>query len=157
GADEHVLFVPEERDGAAQLMLVLAAIDRDRGPIAAACDHWEAYHGRTPLRTWAAAGIVAAKWGGQVVDGDELMRPDPLAPHLAGLCRSANADPSSLTEACRRHARVAVVDPVAVGADSGGIDVRAAFGVVRLEFDEAARTPEAAQRAIDRLLEGGGA
>lgn len=153
-AAEHVLFVPEERDDAAEVMLSLQPIDRERSDRAGLCDRWEACHGRTPLRTWALGEMLGARLAGCVVDGDDLMRPDPLAPHVAALCRAANADPAALAGACARLAGVSVASPVAVGADAGGLDVRAAFGVVRLEFDRPAPTLDDAHRAIAGLLQG---
>ena len=47
-----------------------------------------------------------------------------------------------------------VPDALCVGVDPFGIDVKARFGIVRLEFPPGivAATPEACAREIDRLL-----
>lgn len=154
-AAEHILFVPEERDSAVELMLELSAADPTAGDLALACDRWAAYHGRTTLRAWAAAAVGAAKWNGRVHEGDAIMRPNPLRHHRSALLPEVGTDPALLGAACKRLAGLDVADPAVVGIDPWGVDVRARFGIVRLEFQEEAPTSDAALAAITRLLRGG--
>lgn len=153
-ASEFTLFVPEERDGAPQLMLSVAPADPASGPWAAACDRWQIYHGRTTLRGWAVASIECARRGDDVIDADDLAVPNPLTAAGRELRERAGANPAALIAACNRQAKVPVADPVIVGIDPWGVDVRARFGIVRLEFAEEAATPDAAGHALALLLAG---
>ncbi|MBX3359126.1 MAG: hypothetical protein KF745_11955 [Phycisphaeraceae bacterium] len=151
-ATDHILSIPDESDGALAVMLQLDPIDPRSGPAAESCDRWLIYHGHTTLKGWAAGRILGAKSRTDVFDGEDLTRPSPLHAHERDLLRGINADPSSLRTACRRAAGIDVPDPVAVGVDPMGIDVRARFGVVRLEFDSPATTPDQAHTRIASTL-----
>jgi hypothetical protein len=66
--------------------------------------------------------------------------------------REANAPPALLASACERMAKVRPSTPRAVGVDPYGLDVRAEFGPVRLEFEGVHATEEAARRALRAVL-----
>lgn len=148
-AGEHILQVPEEGDDAMALMVSIQLIDPDTVP---ACDRYLAYHGPAGDAAWIACDIDAAKWGGVVLDGPVLQRPNPLADAEARLCRHANADQSRLVAALQRHRHLDVTAPVCVGVDDGGMHVRARFGVVRVRFPHVTTDEQEAARAIDEFL-----
>lgn len=147
-AGDQVLFIPHEADDALQLLLAL----RPLGPEESSTyDRWQAYHGTPRAPAWVAARIEAARLEGQVVDGSEMTLRNPLVGAEAALCRTANADRAALRGACRR-AGLEVADPVCVGVDPRGLDVRARFEIVRVPFGTEASTPDLAARAVDALL-----
>lgn len=148
-AGQHVLQVPEESDDAMQLLLTLHPIDREAHE---ACDRHLAYHGSPRASAWVAASIDSAKWSGLVYDGLALNVPNALREAEPKLVKRANADRDALRGACARRAGVEPAEPLCVGVDPDGLDVRARFGIVRVAFDEAAQTREDAEAAIDRLL-----
>lgn len=151
-ATELALFAPAESDFVFQLLLTPALIDRPEA--SEAVDRWSAYHGRPPVNTWARCRIEALKTSANVWDTDLLMLGNPLRAIEPRLVRALNSDRQRLARACKVHAVADVADPLAVGVDPFGIDVRARFGIVRLEFPEQApiRSPELAETAISRLL-----
>ena len=148
-AAEHVLHVPEETDDAMSLMVSVDIVSPDDLP---ACDRYLAFHGPAADARWIACRIDAAKWGGVVLDGPLLQRPNPLASAESRLCRRANADRALLAAALRRHRALDVPAPVCVGVDPGGLHVRARFGVVRVRFSKVAAGESEAIAAIDQLL-----
>ena len=117
-----------------------------------AADRWRAYHGEPRLTHWAAAEIQGAKFQGSVVEHEALNAPNPFHSCEGRLCKRLNADRSALGAASRRLKGVDIKDPLAVGVDPRGVDVRARFGIVRLAFADEAPTPEDAERRIDALL-----
>ncbi|TVQ63372.1 MAG: hypothetical protein EA378_01940 [Phycisphaerales bacterium] len=148
-ASQHVLHVPEESDDSMQLLLTVHPIDRESHE---ACDRHLAYHGSPRASAWVAASIDSAKWAGLVFDGLALNIPNALREAEPKLVKRANADRDALRGACARRAGVEPAEPLCVGVDPDGLDVRARFGIVRVAFDEPTETREAAEAAIDRLL-----
>ncbi len=145
---EFVLFVPEESDDALQALL--------HDPMDASeemCDRWRAYHGTPRTAKWGSFSIESARLGGAVIDGGALRLVNALRASEAALCRRANADRAALTRVCERLAGVAVAEPVCVGVDAFGLDVRARFGIVRVPFDGEVAA-ESAPGALERLLSG---
>lgn len=145
-AVDQVLFVPDERDGALQLML--SPDDIEEGP---ATDRWQAFHGAPEHVRWGAFWIDSARFGSWVLDGEALMQPNALAKDEPALCRKLNEDQGRLAAICQRHAGVVVPSPVCVGVDGGGIHVRARFGVVRVRFEKRVRDREEAMRVIEGM------
>ena len=152
-AEGWVMFVPEELPQGDELQLMLACVEIDSGD--EACDRWRAYHGESRAARWAAGEIVGAKMAGQVVDHEALATPDRLRGDEPRLCKMLNKDRGVLRRAALRVSGVDIPEPVAVGVDAGGIDVRARFGVVRVPFEAEARDAEEAERMIGALLGGG--
>ncbi|MFG0241921.1 MAG: DUF2470 domain-containing protein [Phycisphaerales bacterium JB054] len=148
---EAQLLIPEEHDP--RLAALLAIETTDTPPAAAEIRH-EVYHGAAREARWAIATIEALRYHGEAFDSEALELIDPLAEHEPALCRTLNADPARLVEICRHNAGARVPKPVAVGVDPDGIDVRARFGIVRVEFPERVSTLEEASDAIARLTAG---
>lgn len=120
-------------------------IDRDR--------HL-AYHGPTNAGAWVLGRIEHAhSASGLVVDGDLLARPSPIAPDEPRLCKRLNADRAALADATELFAGVRIAEPLAVGVDPHGFDVRARHGIVRVEFPSRCDDGETAARVISTMLE----
>ena len=151
-SDELVLFVPGESEQQANIALSPELIARPEAE--EACDRWAAYHGKATHNAWIRGTVDGLKTESAVYGPDECAGPNPLGRAEYALIRHANADRAALSAACKRFGAMPVADPLAVGADPLGIDVRARFGILRLEFPDGvfADTPEKAQREVDRLL-----
>jgi hypothetical protein len=153
-ASEVVLFVPEEDPpDEDELQLLIAPTELDPGHDEP-CDRWRAYHGEPHLARWAACDIESARFAGEVIDETPLARPNPLAAVEPRLCKRLNTDRQRLAELCRTNNGCAPSDPLAVGVDPCGIDVRARFGIMRVPFRTEAWTPDAAAAMIESLLQG---
>lgn len=148
---EAQLLVPEEHDP--RLAALLSVTPTDTPPAAAEIRH-EVYHGKAGGAWWATASIEALRYHGEPIDGDEISLADPLAGDEPALCRELNADTGRLAKLCQRHAGARVPEPVAIGVDPDGIDVRARFGIVRIEFPSTVDHPDAARDAIAQLHDG---
>ncbi len=146
-AAENVLYAPELSDDALRLLLSPEQIEES-----SLTDRWQVYHGEPEHVRWAAYWIDSAKHGPWVLDGDALMRPNPLAGDEPALCKEFNADPPRLRTLCGRGAGVEVEKPVCVGVDPGGMHVRAPFGIVRVKFPLEANEASQAHRAASMLL-----
>jgi hypothetical protein len=153
--EEMLLWLPAESDWDAQASVVIRSIDRPEA--IEAVDRWRAYHGETSVSAWIRAEIDGLKTESGVY-GDEVQRPNALGRAEYPLIRRANADRAKLIGACKLHAATLVPDAQCVGVDPFGIDVKARFGIVRLEFPPGiiAETTEACEKQIDRLLDVGG-
>lgn len=154
-AFDTVLFLPDDDERALQLQVTLEEL-KERGPLGHLCDRWQAYHGSPPDVRWALFLIDAAKHQGQFVDGSALMRTNPLAGEEARLCREFNNTdtgdgPAALRRACDTMLPERLEQPVLVGVDEGGFDVRGTFSVHRIEAPQPLRTPEEARRALRAL------
>ena len=148
-AEELVLHMPDEGFDAMQALLdPVEFIEGDPGAIV---DRHAAYHGPTRAAHWLRSPIAAARWDGSVVDGQALTQPNELARCEAPLLRALNADRARLVESIATLG-IEVESPTAVGIDPQGIDLRAAFGIVRAEPDEPMPDEQAARRVIMALL-----
>lgn len=153
-AEDLVLFVPRESpsdDHELQLLLSTEGANPDGS--GGAVDRWRAYHGSPRVNGFGAFAIDGAKFDGNIVE-DKLTGPNPLVRIEGRLCRAMNTDRALLSAACSRLIGVEVKEPLAVGVDSHGVDVKARFGIVRLEFASPARDEAEALRQIDSLLKG---
>lgn len=154
--EEMTLWMPAESGWDVHAALVTSLIDRPEA--CEAVDRWAAYHGRTSLTAWARCRVEGLKSRDHVWDGESVEAPNPLGRAEYALIRRVNADLPGLVLACKRHAAAALADPLCVGVDPFGIDVRARFGIIRLEFPPGieARTPSQAETQVDHLLGRGG-
>ncbi len=151
---EMLLWLPAESDWDIQASLIIRPIDRPES--LESVDRWRAYHGDTSLSTWVRAEIDGLKTQTHVF-GHEVQQPNPFGRAEYPLIRRANADRARLIAACKAHAATLVPDAQCVGVDPFGIDVKARFGIVRLDFPLGihAATPEACEKQIDWLLSTG--
>ncbi|MEQ8770747.1 MAG: hypothetical protein RIB60_09605 [Phycisphaerales bacterium] len=147
--DEYLLCLP---DDSFETLLRALVEPTPLGDDGAWADRHGAYHGPTQLTSWVRLKIAHAKLAsGPVVDGDELVAPNAFASEQTRLCAALNEDPERLRRICERSAGVSIEDPIAVGVDPLGADVRARFGVVRVAFEAPATDAEAALRTLESL------
>ncbi len=148
-AGTGVLCTPEEHCDALQLTLHWKSVsERDIGMLA---DYWTAYHGKTTRTVWLRCSVQSAKLPGGVVDGEELSLNNPLGSVSADVRKLLNADRAQVAEMVRVRAGVSVESPLVIGVDDWGVDVRAEFGVIRVEFPQRA-TPESCAALVQSLL-----
>lgn len=150
-AEQLVLCLPDDTFQAEATVLVHARpADEDRWT-----DRHIAYHPEARPARWIRAGVDSAKMrDGRVVDSAHLALTNPLAPVEPALCKRLNADRAALRDLCRLMSGVEPEQPVGVGVDRFGIDVRARFGVVRVELPAPCEDPDEAERVIEALLRG---
>lgn len=147
-AGDTVLRVPDEAQDAMSILVTIEDLAMD----SAEGDRWRIYHGDPEETFFARLYLEAAKYHGLVIDGEALAEPNLLADAEPALCRQLNAGPrEALVRIARRGAGVEVVNPVVVGVDHYGVHVRAAFGIVRVEFAQVATDAEAARQMIEQL------
>ena len=139
---------------AMEVQVTLSRIDPD-GPDGGLTDRWRIYHGDPPDAHWARAEIDAARFGQVVIDGEALMRPNPLAEVEARLCRETNREHrSDLVAMCRRRG-TDVQEPLLVGIDPLGFDVRRRFDVARVPADEPMGTAADVERVLGLMCADG--
>lgn len=150
-AEQVVLCLPDDTFNAdATLLIHHRPADEDRWT-----DRHLAYHPDARPARWARAVVDSAKLrDGDVVDAAHLGLANDLLSVEPALCRRLNADRDRLRSLCRLLVGVEPQDPVAVGVDHLGIDVRARFGIVRVELPSPCRDPAEAERVIDALIRG---
>lgn len=123
------LSIPDEFDDALELQVTLLEISAE-GPEA---DRWRIYHGNPEHPRFARCVIEAAKFLGEVFDGDALVGSHALQDAEPGLCKTINSEHrDDLRPLCRAFAKVDIEKPLLVGVDPHGFDVRATFGIVRV-------------------------
>lgn len=120
------------------------------------CDRWQACFGRSDQPRWATVLIESARWGGTVIRPEDVVAPNPLAgvPE-ARLCRAANAHRQAirdLVHAVCPSAPANLPDPLVVGVDQFGFDIRAGANLLRVDFDQPACDQSAAGAALARRL-----
>ncbi len=149
--EELTLHVPEDEPGAVRIAGRPVELDPLRDE---ACDRWLIYFGRARWSRFCALDIDHIKSVDRVIDAADL-RGNLLQGIETALLREVNAAPDLLASACARMAKVKPTAPRAIGVDPYGLDVRAEFGPVRIEFEGVHATGEGARRAVRALLEGG--
>ena len=142
------LELPDDGEDGLQVMVTLERLDAE-GPLAGLCDRWRAYHGEPEDVRWARMVPDAARHLQWFVDGEALLQANPLAKDEAGLLKALNAAPRSFLKALCTAARAPSENPVAVGVDPGGLDVRRAHDVVRIPFPARLETAAAVRSFMD--------
>ncbi|MFK7962231.1 MAG: hypothetical protein AB8G96_17100 [Phycisphaerales bacterium] len=153
---DTVMFVPQCSLDALELGVTLVELD-ENGPGGAACDRWRIHHGEPPDVRWARVLLDAGRYAEHVIDGEALMRPNPLAAAEPALCRQVNGGRlDDLRTACERMTGVHIPEPRLVAVDPRGLDIRARFGVLRVPLPGGlvADDPASAEAAIERVLGG---
>ena len=137
--------MPEERNDALQLLIEAREVEPD-----SASDRFLAYHGRPAHARWIEARVDAVRWADAVLDGAELDLRNALHSTEPALLRELNADRDRLA-VLSGHPRS--VEPVAVGVDQDGIDIRTRAGLVRIRFESAPESEGDAAELVRRLLD----
>lgn len=148
---DAVLCIPEDSDDAVQLLGDTHVVPAGSEP----SDRWTAYHGDSRTTRWLALSVGSAKTSGDVLDGPQVDLRNALHACESALCRKANADPEALKAMVVRRAGVTLSSPRTVGVDERGFDVRARFGIVRIEFPSRAADEADAARMIEGMIRGG--
>lgn len=149
-ADEVVIWIPEDRTDALQVLVSPFEIDGMTEPTA---DRWRIYHGQEPDAHWAAAEPIGIRLGPMVAGGDEVDLANRLASHEPRLCKLFNADPAGIGSLA--HA----FDPrshgvcTLVGIDHLGLDIRSRWDVVRVPFGASIQSGQHAEQHIRELIE----
>jgi hypothetical protein len=154
GLDDYLLMIPDDSFDAIQIHAAPTLVDHRADE---SCDRHLAYHGVQDPSAWVHFKIFSAKGthpslGALVVDGDALALPNPLRAVEPRACKQLNADPLALASLCKRCAGVSIERPVAVGVDPDGFDVRAKFGIVRVELHPSIDDPDRLAPALAALL-----
>jgi hypothetical protein len=150
---DTVLFVPQCAEGSMEVQVTLDQFD-EHSRDGALADRWRIHHGDPPDVNWAFFDIDAARHEGVVIDGEALLRANPLAAGEPGLCREMNSDHADdLRRLCRHYAHINVEEPVMVAVDPLGIDVRGMFDVIRVPAVEPMPTAADARRVLHAMAE----
>lgn len=148
-ADEVIIFIPEERDDALQVLVSPFEIDGNTEP---AADRWRIYHGSEPDARWLAAEPIGIRLGPMVVGGDEVDLTNLLAGDEPRLCKRFNAEPAKLGALAHAFDPRSHGSCVLVGVDHLGIDLRTRFDIVRIPFGRVVSDPAEAEHRIEDLL-----
>lgn len=150
-AQDCVLVIPEDRFNAP----IRVTLSLQEEPESGSSDRYLAYHRKQDRPRWARGRIAFAKIdSGGVADGEALMIPNPLNASISSLCKRLNSDPRALREVCLLLSKAKIEQPVAVGVDEEGCDVRAEFGVVRVQWPAPVPDANACEEVIASLLGG---
>jgi hypothetical protein len=163
--EDGALYVPDEHEGGLALQVEVRLLDEAQeggSGYARLIDRWEAYHGRRGAARFAVCVIAGARLGASVIDGDDLQLVNTLG-NEGTLLRRLNADRAALARAVGGRLGLEVFEPLAVGVDQRGIDVRTRTGVLRVPMAvtaaSSARSPRdgdtEAAAFVEALLSGG--
>lgn len=149
---DTVLFVPAFAEGAMELQVTLQEFDeRAEG---AHADRWRIHHGDPPDVRWAFFLVDGARHDGNVLDGETIVRPNPLSGVEPALCRETNQEHTTdLRALCLHRAHIDIEQPVMVAIDPLGIDVRGRFDVIRVPAEEPMPTADDARRVLRAMRE----
>lgn len=151
--ESATLFVPEESDGALQVLIVPGASSRGTD---ADIDRYQAAHGTPDPISLARVKIESARLGSVVVDGSDIDLKDPFLTESGAIRRALNTDRKALTRACAcldlapglREGETVV----ALSVDPEGIDLRGPLGLARYRFEKAARDRDHLRSLASPLL-----
>lgn len=139
---DTVLMIPDETAPTLELLLSLEPFDED-GPHGALADRWRIYHGEEEDINWALFGIDMARMSGMIIDGDALLRCNLLQEDEPALCRAMNElGTNVIRKLCSKKLGVEAEEPLVVGVDPMGVDIRARFEVLRIPFGVPIDLPE---------------
>lgn len=146
------LHTPEDEPGSLMVLGRCVEIDPLRD---GACDRWLVYHGKARWSRWAAIEIESIKNTDTVLDQEEAQIESPLRAAEPALCKWVNQNHAdALREVCRRSVGTAPESALLVGVDPYGLDVRAHFGVMRIEFERIVENDTDAKALIEEMIRG---
>lgn len=152
--EEWVLHIPEESDASLQVLVTPRTINPDSHH---ACDRYLIYHGTPEHRHWVEWQIESARFARQVFDPEDFAAANPLAIAQSSICKRFNADRECIARLCLGGVKMRPIDPLLVGVDPWGADIRARFGIIRVEFPSPAIDADAAAAMIEQFIAEGGA
>ena len=131
-AADTVLELPDDGEDDLHLMVSLEKFD-ERDDTSGCADRWRTYHGDPPDVNWARITIDAVKFHGHFIDGEVFVRPNALGTQESPICRAINRTKRDLVRtAIFQQFRADAEDPLVVGVDADGFDVRRQFDILRL-------------------------
>lgn len=130
-----VMYVPDYQDGCMEMHVSLVQF-LDTGDDGRFADRWQVYHGEPPDTQWAFVDIDAARYHDMFIDGETLRRKNTLESNEHSICKLLNEQQDLVRRVCFAKTNVEVTDPFVVGVDPLGVDIRAPFGIVRLQCDK---------------------
>lgn len=151
------LLVPD--DGPDSLQLLCEAVELDRR-VEPACDRHLIYHGAPDSRgretRWAMLRVASAKFDGIVLETDdvEFAAVNTLADSEPSMVKALNSRPAVVVAAISNSLRLKTDRPTVVGVDQSGFDVRARFGVLRLEYPRIAQSADDAIALVGEMAAG---
>ncbi len=149
GGEESVLWIPEERNDAMQILVMLEEIDGERS---ASADRWRIYHGSPGQSHWVSAAVLAVRFGMMVADAEQIELTNALAADEPRLCKKYNADHELLGRAASTMDPRSKGEGVLVGVDPMGFDIRTRFDIVRVPFGDRLTDAEKADAKVQNLL-----
>lgn len=147
-ADATVLFIPADVPDVLELLVSVETADSE----SANADRWRIYHGRPTEPVFYRLRIDAGKWRGQVFEGEELAKPNPLASVEPALCRWMNSEhrPDLMAMSLLFNG-VAIDEAIMVGADPAGFDIRAKAGIIRIDSSERLKDEQQARAVLEQM------
>jgi hypothetical protein len=139
---DTIMFVPEYSNDCMEMHVSLRQFS-DTGEDGLLADRWNVYHGKSPDVQWALVDIDAARFHEMFIDGDGLCRVNSLSELESKVCKELNANfTDAIRAVCLAKTNVEVTEPVVVGVDPLGFDVRAPFGIVRVPSETPFTSPD---------------
>jgi len=130
---DTALHIPDEDPDGLQVLVELHELDPD-GPEGNLTDRWRIYHGEPEDLQWAVLDIDFARFREASIDGEALVVANTLAgaePKLCALVNGHHAE--ALRTLVMENLQITASQPLLVGIDPAGLDVRVDHGVVRLD------------------------
>jgi hypothetical protein len=131
---DTIMYVPDYSEDCMEMHVSLRQFSSvgDGGLLT---DKWNVYHGDSPDVQWAIVDIDAARFHEMFIDGQWLCRENSLIDVEHSICKQINQNKKAIRSICLAKTNVDVTEPVVVGVDPLGLDVRAPFGIVRVPTD----------------------
>ena len=131
---DTTMYIPEYIDDCMELHVTLTQF-KEMGEEGILADRWQIYHGEPPDVQWAVIEIDAARFHEMFVDGEGLCRQNELAELESAICKSLNEHEDAVRRGGLSKTNIDVTNPLVVGVDPLGVDIRAPFGIVRVQAD----------------------
>ncbi len=132
---DTIMYVPGYGEDCMEMHVSLEQFD-EHGSDGFLADRWQVYHGEPPDMQWAKVHIDAARFHEMFIDGEYLQQTNELSEDEPSICKTLNqTNIDAVKQRCLEVTSVEVHEPIVVGVDSNGIDIRATFGIVRFPFD----------------------
>lgn len=148
------VFIPEYREeNMLEVEVTLEPFQEEQrgGEIA---DRWRIYHGEPQDIYWAYLNIDAARYAEYVIDGEALMIENTLAEDEPRICKHMNAEHTGdLRLLCHHFSHIEIEEPMMVGIDPLGVDVRGRFDVIRVKATEQLKSAEHAREVLRSMVE----
>lgn len=151
---ECVLLVPDEAEGALQLMVRPIELEPRVDPD---CDRWLIHHvkARSAAR-WARLEILAARRFEHVLDPEQIRAANPFAQAEPRALKALNARANLAGDLAAQVTGTRPTQARFVGVDPWGVDVRTTLGVLRVELDPALASIEGLEGVLEGILRGEG-